>query len=263
MARELSAILTELNSVYNPQRDLINKQVGELDPMQKAEEQGLEYAKKDAFDQITNQANRRGLFYSGIPVQEEQRYTGGTFLPAVANLRSKYAQQRFNLQDALNKLQADQYSKAYDIRNSEIDNETRAAAARSAGAGMASPSLGLGGGGGSRGGYGIQQRGDKGFNFVDPYGRSVSAATYAAANGIPFRQLLQQMANAGDVGARQALGFVGDDYRYDTGKINQGAGVLARGRTNMDIYNALTWGAGISNGTARTGRGQGGGGGGW
>lgn len=268
MARELSAILSELNNVYDPQRQVVKQQQDAIDPALQAETKGLEYAKNDAFSQITNQANRRGMFYSGIPIAEEQRYTGGTYLPALANLQGKYAQQRFNLQDTLNKIQQDQYGQAYGIRQKELDTEEqqrqfdaqlaaqREAASRAAGAGMASPSFGLGGRGGSAGGYGMKQKGaGQGFAFVDSYGNPISAATYAAATGIPFRSLLQQMANAGDQGAKTALGFVGDFGRgstlYDPSKLNG---------NNIGIYNSLTWGTPY---TASLKAGGGGGGGGW
>lgn len=255
MARELSAILSELNNVYNPQRETVNQQMQSLDPMMQAEEKGLASAKEDAFAGITNQANRRGLFYSGIPVAEEQKYTGSTYLPALANLKGKYAQQRFNLQDALSKIQQEQYSQAYGIRQGELDNETRLAAARASaggGAGMASPSFGLGGNqapSGQAGGYGIQQRSDKGFNFVDQYGKPISAALYAQGAGIPFRDLLQQMAAAGDSGAKRALGFVGNDYGYNPNAIGG----------NTSLYNNLVWGTGRQ----YTGGGGSSGGGGW
>lgn len=260
MARALTDIITELNSVYNPQRDSINKRVGELDPMQQAEEKGLEAAKQDAFTQITDQANRRGLFYSGIPIAEEQKYTGSTFLPAVANLRAKYKQQRWNLEDALNKIQEEQYSKAYSIRDSEIGNENAAAAARNAGgAGGFAPSFGGGSVLDAGSGYGMQRKQDGSYAFVDSYGNPVSAATYSAVADVPFRQLLQKMASSGDKGALQALQFVGDDYRYDPGKINASAPYR---NSNQSIYNALTWGSNVNNSQSRA-RAQGGGGGGW
>lgn len=164
MARALESILSELNNVYNPQRDAIRQQQEAIDPALQAEEKGLDYAKNDAFQQITNQANRRGLFYSGIPVAEEQKYTGGTFLPALANMRSKYAQQRGNLRDALNSIDLEQrkYGQGlYDqelardeqIRqfNAQLDAQERAS--RAAGAGMASPSFGGTVQGAASGGY--------------------------------------------------------------------------------------------------------------
>lgn len=241
MARELAAILKELNNVYNPQRDVINQQKAQIDPMMQAETKGLNAAKEDAFGQITDQSNRRGLFYSGIPLAEEQKYTGSTYLPALANLRGKYAQQRFNLQDSLAKIQAEQYNQAYGIRNTELDREE---SARQAAAARASASAGGGwspGGGDSEsvlgagtGGYGMGTKKGGGFAFVDPYGRPVSAAVYSQKTGVPFRELLSQMASKGDNWAKQALGFVGGDYGYDPNKIRSG--------NNQQVYQSLTWG---------------------
>lgn len=248
MARALDSILSELNNVYNPQRDVIRQQQEAIDPALQAEEKGLNFAKNDAFQQITDQANRRGLFYSGIPVAEEQKYTGGTFLPALANLRSKYQQQRFNLSDALNKIQAEQYNQAYGIHQKEVTaeeearrwNEQLAASSRAAGAGMASPSFGGGNGSvlGANGGFGMGRKKDGGFAFTDANGNPISAAVYSAATGIPFRTLLQSMANAGDSGALQALQFVGNDYGYDPNKVAMGP----YKNSGQSIYNALTWG---------------------
>ncbi len=76
------------------------------------------------------------------------------------------------------------------------------------------------------------QRGDKGFGFTDAAGNTINAAQYAAVKGIPFRDLLQSMAQAGDTGAAQALGFVGNDYGYDPRKVNQ--------QWQANLYNALT-----------------------
>lgn len=162
MARALQDILTELNSVYDPQRQSYNNQISSLDPQLEAEQKGLQAQKEDSFRQITDQANRRGMFYSGLPIAEEQRYTGQQFLPAVANLRAKYSSQRFGLQDAIAKITADQYNTAYGVRQKELEVDEqrrqfdeqmaaqerarRAAAAGSGGGG--GYSFGGGGGGG-------------------------------------------------------------------------------------------------------------------
>lgn len=88
------------------------------------------------------------------------------------------------------------------------------------------------------GGYGMAQKNkSKGFKFVDSRGNPVSAATYAAATGQDFRQLLSKMAKKGDTGAKAALGFVGSDARADSGKWG------GLGQNNRDLYSALTWGA--------------------
>lgn len=84
----------------------------------------------------------------------------------------------------------------------------------------------------------MQQRADKGFSFTDAAGQRISAAQFAASKGIPFRTLLQEMATAGDTGAKQALSFVGNDFGYNPTKLNSQA--LA------NIYNSLVKGTGRS-----------------
>lgn len=242
MARELAQILQELDAVYQPQKDQYNKAITATDPTMQAEEQGLNQAKQDAFQGITDQANRRGMFYSGLPIAEQAKYTGTQFLPALANLRSRYAQQKFDLTNALNKVVQDQYTQAYGVRQHELDLEEQqrefdrrmaaeaAARAASGGGGGGYSFGGIGGGGGGTAGGGggkpsLQQRAGGGFNFQDANGAGISAARYSQLTGIPFISLLQQMANAGDAGARSALGLVGNDYGYNRTKINSQAQV--------------------------------------
>lgn len=211
MARALQDILTELNSVYNPQRDVYNAQLSSVDPQLEAEQKGLQAQKEDAFGQITQQANRRGLFYSGLPIQEEQRYTGSQFLPAVANLRAKYAQQRFGLQEALAKITQEQGNRAQDIYQTELNRDlqqkladeeaARARAATAAGAAQ---------------------------GFVPTGGnRPQAPIAVNTGTGQSLRQRWQEEAKRGDWNAQVALNYAGDDGRYD-GPVN-----------SQDEYNRL------------------------
>lgn len=76
----------------------------------------------------------------------------------------------------------------------------------------------------SGGGARMQQRADGGFNFQDAQGRAISANTYAQIMGIPFVQLVNQMANAGDAGARSVMRGPGVDRD-----------------ANPAVWRALTW----------------------
>jgi len=204
MPRALQDIITELNAVYNPQRDVYNQQISGLDPALEAEQRGLQQQKQDSFQQITDQANRRGLFYSGLPIQEEQKYVGGQYLPAIANLHSKYANQRFGLQETLAKLTADQYNQASGLRQAELDREEEQRqfdAKMAAQAAADAASRGGGGGGASfAGGYA-------------PAGGTVQGAQTT------LRQRWQQEAQAGDWNAQVALNYAGNNGRYD-GAVN-------------------------------------------
>lgn len=170
MAREISDILKELDAGYAPQRNVYNEQINSIEPAQAGEVAGLEQAKTDSFNQITQGANRRGMFYSGIPIAEQAKYVGSTYLPALAGLKNRYLQQRFNLQAALAGLGERQLLEATKVRNDELDREERqrqweqqvalerermAAAARSGGGGGGGGVVSGGGGGG--GGITLQQ----------------------------------------------------------------------------------------------------------
>ena len=105
MARALSDILTELKSTYDPQRqrasDFYNQSIGTIDPQEGADLSGLEQAKKNAFSSIDTGANRRGLLFSGIPIEEQAKYVGESYLPSIASLKGRYAGIRGDLRNTL------------------------------------------------------------------------------------------------------------------------------------------------------------------
>jgi len=126
MPQMLADIMKESDSYYQPKKDLYNQQLSQTDPQQQAEVQGLQQQQQDSFSQIRDQAQRRGLFFSGIPLAEQAKYTATQFLPAVANLQGKYAQQRFGLSNALTDLGSQQYKDAMDIQQHQKDQEFQA-----------------------------------------------------------------------------------------------------------------------------------------
>ncbi len=128
MAQALADILATLDPVYNPQKDIVNRQLAALPAQQQAEQQGLDQAKTNAFGEINVQANDRGLSYSGMPIAEQTKYTGATYLPAVANLKNTYAQKTFGLQDSLAQLEADRMKQGQGVYNAQLAAEQEAAA---------------------------------------------------------------------------------------------------------------------------------------
>lgn len=72
----------------------------------------------------------------------------------------------------------------------------------------------------------------QGFAFTDNKGQTINALQYSQGHQIPFRTLLQQMADKGDVGAKAGLQFIGNDGNADPTKVTSKA--LA------DLYFALT-----------------------
>ena len=127
MAREIQQIMTELETAYAPQRQAVQERMNQLPGFYEAQRGGVETARTNAYQDITRQANARGMVYSGAPIQEQQRYTGERYLPALAQLSGQEGEQRFGLQQALNQLGERQLTYAQQIRTKEqeLDEERR------------------------------------------------------------------------------------------------------------------------------------------
>lgn len=127
MAREIQQIMQELETAYAPQRQAVQERMNQLPGFYEAQRGGVETARTNAYQDITRQANARGMVYSGAPIQEQQRYTGERYLPALAQLSGQEGEQRFGLQQALNQLGERQLTYAQQIRSKEqeLDEERR------------------------------------------------------------------------------------------------------------------------------------------
>jgi hypothetical protein len=249
--RSLDQVISSLGSIYDPQVQSIQKQQADIPGQVAAEEQGLQAKQQTAFGDILNGARNRGvgLAFGGIPLADQARYTADTYLPALANLHTAQKQQQQSLSDAINAINERRATQGQSIYEGERNfaeqqrqfNENlaqqRASAASSASSG-AFPSFGYSGGtsAGNPKSASAVQRGDGGFNYTDANGNAISAAAYAAAKGVNFRDVLSAAAKAGDKGAATALGFVGNDYGYDPRKVNS--------QQLASLYNSLVWGTG-------------------
>lgn len=116
MASTLEAILASRKSLYDPQRALVQKQMEAMPAQQAADVAGLETAKTNAFGDITNQANDRGMVYSGAPIQEQQRYVGERYLPALAGVKNNYADRLSKLEAALLGINQDETTTAQQMQ---------------------------------------------------------------------------------------------------------------------------------------------------
>ena len=186
----------------NRSQEVYNKGIEATNPQESADIGGLEQAKTNAFESINTGANRRGMFFSGIPLAEQSKYVGENYLPAVASLKNRYAGIRSNLYqtlaDQLGQYDLDQQKFGRDIYNTEVsqdlEREKLAAAERAAAAGSAGASFG----GASTGG-----------------GQAAPAQQQYAS----LRDKWQAEANAGDNNAQVALNYAGNDGRFD-GTVN-------------------------------------------
>lgn len=84
-------------------------------------------------------------------------------------------------------------------------------------------------------GFIATKRDNGGFNFVDPKGSAVSAATYAQGTGIPIGQLLYKMGQEGDSYAQQLYNQLKNDPFFGKGDAAYDAKVKA-------AYKPIFWG---------------------
>jgi hypothetical protein len=247
--RSLQQILGELDNVYNPQVDSIRQQQALLPSQTTADIAKADAAKSTAFDDILNGARRRGAGFSGIPLDEQAKYASNVYAPQVLQVQNDARTKAFSLEDAINQIQAQKYNQGQQMYQYEttlnenrrqFDEQQAMARAQQAqqSAAAATPSFAFNPnltGPKSQSATAVQ-RSDKGFNYFDANGRAISAAAYAAAKGLNFRDVLNEAAKAGDKGSQTALGFVGNDLGYDPRKVNS--------KQLADLYNALVWGTG-------------------
>lgn len=236
--RTLEAILNELNPIYEPQVKNIRTRQSLIPGQIADEEKGLQAKQANAFDDILGGARRRGLGFSGIPLQEQARYTASEFLPSIARLRQTGREQAMSLEDAILGINERKQTSAMNMRNyeqqrydnylaeqrrleAEKETQRRASAASSGGGGSLLSSL-FGGGGQQAPAASFQQRQGGGFNFVDAKGNPISAAKYAQATNQDIRTVLYKMGQSGDTYSQQLYNqlardpfFARGDAKYD------------------------------------------------
>lgn len=124
MAQPLSQIYASLNGGgYDQSRAAINQQMSTLPSYYQAQQQGLDQTEANQFQNINNDAAARGMTYSGAPIKEEQQYVGGTYLPAVAQLKQQQNDQTYGLQQALAGVNTNQTNAAQGILQNQIQND--------------------------------------------------------------------------------------------------------------------------------------------
>lgn len=101
-----------LGNIYDPQTKLVNQEIAQLVPAQKAQQAALDQAKVNAFKDINTEANSRGLFFSGFTPAEEASYLGTKYLPATANLKTTFGNQKLTLVDKINQINAQRSAQA-------------------------------------------------------------------------------------------------------------------------------------------------------
>lgn len=104
-----------LAGVYDPQTSLVNQQLSTLPDQENAVQASLDQAKVNAFRDITQGANARGVMFSGVPIDQQGQYVGTKYLPAVAANKTNFQNQKFTLQDKINQINAQRSGQAQGI----------------------------------------------------------------------------------------------------------------------------------------------------
>lgn len=107
-------VYNSLQGQYQPQQQQVQSQIDALPGQQQAQMSALDQAKVNAFKDITNQANSRGVIFSGVPIDQQATYTGTKYLPAVANLQTSFNNTKNTLLGQINTLQAGRQKQAQD-----------------------------------------------------------------------------------------------------------------------------------------------------
>lgn len=118
--RELQSLVKDLSKSIQPQLGLIDESITRNETAGAAQEAGLNAKKDTAFQQIGQESQNKGMFFSGFTPDEQAKYTAGTYLPALAQLQSTIAETRANLLGKKADLNSDVYNKAFDTRENDI-----------------------------------------------------------------------------------------------------------------------------------------------
>lgn len=95
--QNLSDIIAQYTAAQQPQQAQLDTEVASNDASGSAQTAGLNTAKTNAFGDIEQAANNKGMYFSGFSPDAEAKYTGSTYLPALAKLQSTISATRDTL----------------------------------------------------------------------------------------------------------------------------------------------------------------------
>ena len=258
MARSLDQILAELNPQYASSENILNTRLNAIPGEIESGIAQTDAKLGQANTNILNSARRRGtgVAFGGIPLAEQANYAATEYAPAIANLRATGANKELSLQESLAGLARDKRSQAQSIYDTGVAqdlqersfqesirqfNEQQAASKAAA----AASAYNFGGGAttaantAAPGAARIEQKGN-GFNFFDGTGKAINAAQYSQLTGRGFRDVLSQLAKAGDNNAKIALQYVGNDGKFGNAPTSVQGALAALGATGTYAPAAAT-----------------------
>ena len=119
--RDLNSLINTITAGYKPQYDLIDQQITANDNSGLAQRQALGAQQKQAFGNIEQGAQNKGMYFSGFSPDAQAKYTATTYLPALANLENTIATGRQKLEGAKVDLGTNIYNTALQQQQSDRD----------------------------------------------------------------------------------------------------------------------------------------------
>lgn len=204
MAQAYGDIYNSLASVYDPQTSLINQQIAALPGQEKVQTDALNQAKVNAFKDIDNSANSKGILFSGFSPDQQASYIGTKYLPALAGVKQQTSDNQFKLQSALNDVTANRSKQAQDTLAQQQANDIAAAkaaaqAAKGSGGLSAYQQYQISKDQASQ--YKLGQFSSGNYKATGPGGAPISLYQYASATQTPLLDLLRNSGSQYDKNA--------------------------------------------------------------
>ena len=117
--QSLDQIIAGLNQAYQPQVDILNTERGGLGAKYDSQRTALDAQKVHGFNTINDNANAKGLAFSGIPMNEQANYLSTQYLPGMQKLTTQQNEDDLALQKSLASINSEKVLKATDIRQQQ------------------------------------------------------------------------------------------------------------------------------------------------
>lgn len=117
--QSLDEIIAGLNQAYQPQVDILNTERGGLGAKYDSQRTALDAQKVHGFNTINDNANAKGLAFSGIPMDEQANYLSTQYLPGMQKLTTQQNEDDLALQKSLASINSEKVLKATDLRRQQ------------------------------------------------------------------------------------------------------------------------------------------------
>lgn len=119
VVQSVNDIINELKPATQGQSDLIDQQISQNDAYGQTQIAALDAKKTKGFADIEQNAQNKGMYFSGFSPDQQASYLSDTYLPAVASVQKSILDTRNSLLGQKNSLFSDLFGKAYDTNQTQ------------------------------------------------------------------------------------------------------------------------------------------------